>query len=273
MNTLGSNIADLRQKSGMTQNQLATLLGVSPQAISKWENSASYPDVMLMPTIADAFGITIDELYGRDVAKLATLPFGQVPTKNYEMAMLHMIRANLSATSADINAEVRAAKKFLAEHPQHKMALVCSRHEGTFVSPHVALTYLGDDAAPLNLLQNPGAARFLNCISKEISRKILRHQYIHRHQYCTAVAIAEACQVSEAEAEEALAELIALRLVRQDEISTGSTEQPLTVYRTCGEDRMFLIFAMLDLAADLSNYGHCYHMSWRGEPMHSDPNV
>ena len=54
----------LRKSKGITQEQLADKVGVSPQAVSKWEIS-SYPDAQLLPAIADALDVTIDELYGR----------------------------------------------------------------------------------------------------------------------------------------------------------------------------------------------------------------
>lgn len=60
---LGNKIKQLRQKSGLTQNQLASLLGVTAQSISKWENSVTMPDITLLPAIAIEFGISIDELF------------------------------------------------------------------------------------------------------------------------------------------------------------------------------------------------------------------
>ena len=62
--TIGKNIAELRKSSGMTQEQLAEILGVSSQTVSKWENDTTMPDIMLLPTIAGSFDITVDELYG-----------------------------------------------------------------------------------------------------------------------------------------------------------------------------------------------------------------
>jgi transcriptional regulator with XRE-family HTH domain len=61
-NTLGSRIGECRKKKGIKQDQLAEHIGVSPQAVSKWENDLSCPDIALLPQIADYFNITIDEL-------------------------------------------------------------------------------------------------------------------------------------------------------------------------------------------------------------------
>lgn len=59
---IGSNIAALRKKKGITQEELANALSVSAQAVSKWENNSSCPDVSLLTDIADYFGVTVDAL-------------------------------------------------------------------------------------------------------------------------------------------------------------------------------------------------------------------
>lgn len=63
--SIGTAVKDLRKEKGMTQEQLADMVGVSAQAVSKWE-SGGYPDAALLPNIADALGVTIDRLYGRE---------------------------------------------------------------------------------------------------------------------------------------------------------------------------------------------------------------
>lgn len=65
----GEKMKALRKKSNLTQEQLAEFLGVSSQAISKWETNASYPDISLLPTIANFYSVSTDELLGVDVSK------------------------------------------------------------------------------------------------------------------------------------------------------------------------------------------------------------
>lgn len=60
---IGSKIKQLRCAASLTQEQLAQRLGLSAQAVSKWENSVSMPDISLLPEIAEVFGISIDELF------------------------------------------------------------------------------------------------------------------------------------------------------------------------------------------------------------------
>ena len=60
--TLGRRIARLRLEYGMTQERLAMKMGVTAQAVSKWENDLSAPDIMLLPELARTLGVTVDEL-------------------------------------------------------------------------------------------------------------------------------------------------------------------------------------------------------------------
>ena len=61
-NTLGKRIAALRHEKGLKQDELAQMLNVSGQAVSKWENDQTCPDISLLPTLAKTFGISVDEL-------------------------------------------------------------------------------------------------------------------------------------------------------------------------------------------------------------------
>ncbi|MBQ9975144.1 MAG: helix-turn-helix transcriptional regulator [Clostridia bacterium] len=62
--TLGEKIKELRKRDSRTQDELAYALGITPQAISRWENDGSYPDMEIIPAIANYFNISIDELFG-----------------------------------------------------------------------------------------------------------------------------------------------------------------------------------------------------------------
>lgn len=59
MNTIGQNIAELRKKKGLTQEELAEKMCVTAQAVSKWERDASYPDVTVLSALAQALGVSV----------------------------------------------------------------------------------------------------------------------------------------------------------------------------------------------------------------------
>ena len=61
---IGPNIAELRKEKHWTQAQLAERVGVSEQAVSKWETCQTSPDVSLFPLLADLFGVSTDRLFG-----------------------------------------------------------------------------------------------------------------------------------------------------------------------------------------------------------------
>ncbi len=64
--TMGARIARSRKEKGMTQEALANALGVSNQAVSKWEGGVCCPDIQLLPSLCDTLGLTLDELFGRE---------------------------------------------------------------------------------------------------------------------------------------------------------------------------------------------------------------
>ncbi|MDR0935621.1 MAG: helix-turn-helix transcriptional regulator [Oscillospiraceae bacterium] len=61
---IGANLKRLRRGRDITQEELSTLLGVSPQSVSNWERGDCYPDTELLPKIAYYFEVTLDELFG-----------------------------------------------------------------------------------------------------------------------------------------------------------------------------------------------------------------
>ena len=65
--TLGNNIARLRKEKGMTQDELARELNISFQAVSKWENGISSPDIVNIKHLAEIFGVSIDRLFGMEL--------------------------------------------------------------------------------------------------------------------------------------------------------------------------------------------------------------
>lgn len=78
--SMGSIIARKRKELGLTQEQLATALGISFQAVSKWENEISSPDISTLPLLADLFGISVDELFGRPAPIALEAPLAPEPS-------------------------------------------------------------------------------------------------------------------------------------------------------------------------------------------------
>lgn len=100
--SMGKHIATLRKAKGLTQDELAEQLGVSPQAVSKWENDLSCPDILLLPQLAKIFGITVDELLGAAPPKTVTLvPEGE--RKSLDELMLRIVVNSAKGDKVRVN--------------------------------------------------------------------------------------------------------------------------------------------------------------------------
>ena len=67
--SIGDNLKQMRLQKGLTQEQIAEVFSVSPQAISRWENNTAYPDITLLPGLAIFYDVTIDELIGMELIR------------------------------------------------------------------------------------------------------------------------------------------------------------------------------------------------------------
>ncbi|EOU1910363.1 helix-turn-helix transcriptional regulator [Clostridium perfringens] len=64
MSDINLKVLELRKMKGISQLELANILGISFQSISKWENGISMPDIILLPKIAQIFNVSVDQLLG-----------------------------------------------------------------------------------------------------------------------------------------------------------------------------------------------------------------
>lgn len=98
---IGSNLKQLRQQKGLTQEQLADIFGISPQAVSRWENNTSYPDITLLPGLAMFYNTSVDAIVGMDeIRREETLreihgKVNQLVISNQQDAAIALIRDSL----------------------------------------------------------------------------------------------------------------------------------------------------------------------------------
>lgn len=112
--TLGARIAEYRKEKGLKQDDLAEALGVSGQAVSKWENDISCPDIMLLPALADKLGVTVDELLRgeKSDSKAVFVPEGE--RKAADSMMLRMRFNSSDGDSVRINLPIPLIKVLIA---------------------------------------------------------------------------------------------------------------------------------------------------------------
>ncbi len=106
-NTLGKRIADLRREKGLKQDELAEMLSVSPQAVSKWENDQTCPDISLLPELAKILGVSVDELLSgkkEEAPVVRILPESE--RKNINDMMLRIIVDSCDGDKVRVNLPV-----------------------------------------------------------------------------------------------------------------------------------------------------------------------
>lgn len=95
--TLGQRIAALRRQKDLTQEAMAETLSVSPQAVSKWENDVSCPDIMLLPQLAKMLGVTVDTLLCGEQEPETRL----VPAKQRKNPDEMILKVSIDTTAGD----------------------------------------------------------------------------------------------------------------------------------------------------------------------------
>lgn len=106
---LGKRIRELRHRDGRTQEDLAEAIGMTSQAVSRWEANGGYPDMEMIPAIANYFGVSIDELFG----------YENVRSKKVSALAEKINEMNKQNNGVDVNINecIAAAREALIEFP------------------------------------------------------------------------------------------------------------------------------------------------------------
>ncbi len=107
MNYFAENFRQYRKQADMTQDEVASLLGISPQSISKWERAETYPDIALLPALANLFRTTIDSL------------MGMADINSFETVSSIFTQAHNAVRRGDIPAAVSIYEEALKLRPNH----------------------------------------------------------------------------------------------------------------------------------------------------------
>ena len=102
--TLGKKIAMLRKQKELKQEDVAERLGVSPQAVSKWENDQTCPDITLLPELAQLLGVSVDELLtGKQSSTPAVKILGEADRKEIKDMTLKIIVTASGGSKVRVN--------------------------------------------------------------------------------------------------------------------------------------------------------------------------
>ena len=102
-NTIGKRISALRREKGLKQEDIAQALDVSSQAVSKWENDQSCPDISLLPKLAKLLGVSVDRLLSGEEEKPAVELVSEQKRKDIKDMMLRVVIDSKDGEKVRIN--------------------------------------------------------------------------------------------------------------------------------------------------------------------------
>lgn len=254
---IDATIAKYRKARGLTQEELGERLGVSNQAVSKWENAVSLPDITLLPALARALGISLDVLLGEaePAVEEEYLHPDNVPEAAYDA--LHRTLDNLwRHGTGSAEARIAVRKEKLAKMKSGMMECTSdtcgsvivtdsfSFIDRTFRQPESEVPFLSRRLAGV-----------LERMAEESVRKVLAYLYREtfarqQEEFISMHEVMEGCALNEDEVEHALFTLEKLRIV---EVANNDDETECylrTSYAVCALD----LFKMAELLVNDRNW-------------------
>ena len=248
---IAANIARLRKERGMTQEALAEMIGVSAQTISKWENATTWPDVSLMPVIADVFGVSIDALYGREDTRRSITPaeaIDRVIEAVRETVVGTIYNPELDGRFED---QLTQYKKVMQSDPRQR-SLIENDRDVLYYREKLGAVALRKPEEGWNSLFSKGEnLDILRLLADEDFRRAMQVIISRRMLTFTLPSLAKMAEVADAERLGTMLQISRLFAKRELQID----EQPLVFYElTQGETKLHLLYAVLAFAQELATY-------------------
>ncbi len=228
---IGKNITALRKDAGMTQEDLANQIGVSAQAVSKWETGVSMPDILLLPVIADVFDITVDEIYTGK--REACEP---VQTKHYSFSELpEVLYENLLETDSHAwehkNEEERkkwlkTLKDNMAKESRCVHFSIGNQGGAVFVDRDFAVIAPAfGTKESLDILNSDTAVPILELLADKKVRYLFRYLIEIEGKMFTATGLAKKTDMTEGECRSVLEKMRAANLVWVKDVIVDDEEE------------------------------------------------
>lgn len=271
---LNQTIAALRKEKGLTQEQLGALVGVSAQAVSKWEKGGA-PDVELLPAIADTLGVTMDTLFGRsadkreDISQTLNRWLAGIPDKDRFSRLFALLAgsfthlASMESTLSDIVSSMSAVLPS------------CYTTDGTWLRSKLSLEkgmaigVFSEDFPLYLLLPEPPAGyasqfaptekyrALFSVLSRAGALELLYYLYSHENAFYTVTALSDRTRLSLEQLTPILEDMERCHLVRKNTIVIQAGPEP--VYAP--EDNGGLV-PFLYLARWFMEKNYAWYLQW-----------
>lgn len=261
MNNMNDIIAKLRKDAGLTQEQLANMIGVSAQTVSKWETGTTMPDIMLLPIIADVFNTDIDSLFGRTrkntVRNISKENVHEELYNTFFETLQHFWNSFNSDGAVDVVERAREIREEIKNH-SGTQTLVLSNLEGNgvYADANIALAFNKDKNDINKLFDDETAWTVLKRFTDGETRSVYKFIVNNRGKSFTASFIASKCDIELAFVERALNHLLCMNLISRRDVNTD--DGVIYVYSEWGTHKIVLIYSILSLASRLGNYIESY---------------
>ncbi len=256
MNSIGYGIASFRKKNGLTQEALASQIGVSTQSVSKWETGTNMPDVMLLPVIADVFGVTIDALYGRELESETYSP-DEVVDRSCE-AMLRTIARSMVV-------QAHNNEQFEQQFTDYKQALkkddclrtaVIAKHGATYYREQLGGILI---KRPQNdwssLLEGQDVETVLRLLGDKKLRKALVFMMKTHTTVFTLPSLCAKLDIMDIKPLKELLDQLGCCRVRTVDLGDGEID----VYEMDHGARLFILLAIAALCKEYTSYQNIYY--------------
>jgi len=255
MKQIGESITNLRHAKGMTQEQLASIIGVTAQSVSKWETGTTMPDIMLLPVIADIFGVTVDALYGR-IKTDEKMTAEDVFSDTVNTLLDGIGRFMLDDNSAE---SMQNYRKALSDDPHLKTGIMRCGEGSVFYCEQLGGVMLKNQKG--DEFDSEGACRVLDLLGDDKFRRILGHLF--KEEWCT-MTVGSVAKISSCETDVAKGYLDALTsfgMIHTSLLDLGN--EKVTVYRLSqfARNKLFMLQVIDAYAREISivkNHMYCW---------------
>ena len=259
MKSMGEIISKLRKDAGLTQEQLANMVGVSAQTVSKWETGTTMPDIMLLPIIADIFGVDVDYLFGIKRKTSNKKIYNYNAHEELYNSFFEVMQNLWGGAETDLETVGNASEsiEYLKKHPDTQ-TLVLSNIEGNgvFADCNIALTFNKSKDEIQSLYDDDSAWTVLKRFADGETRSVFKYLLADCYKCFTAPCISAKTGIELPLVERALNNLLHLKLISRTDVATE--DGTIYVYRGGQTHKLVLVYSLLAIAYRLGNYEESY---------------